>query len=113
MNKELKNKKASVLLFCAVTVLLFLGCQTIEETISPTDLYDSFGARYYEPAAARFSAIDPVAEKYPSISPYAYCPKNPIYIDLKGDSLVNTFLIRDSVLLLHCANKTPPSRELN
>ena len=77
MNKVLKNKKSVVLLFCAVTVLLFSACHTIEETTGPKDLYDSFGARYYNPAMLRFSIIDPVAEKYPYISPYAYQIEHP------------------------------------
>ena len=84
MKNESKNKKASVLLFSAVTVLLFLGCQT-EETISQSSAYD-YGARYYNPALARYSAVDPQAEKYPGFSPYAYAKKT-ITIDLKGDSL--------------------------
>ena len=87
MNIELKNRKFAVFLLCAVTVLNFGGCQTMEETISQTNLYESYGARYYEPALGRFSTIDPVAEKYPGISPYAYQVKTPIYIDLQGDSL--------------------------
>ena len=90
---KLKNKKVAVFLLCALTVLAFFGCQTMEEAISQVDLSESYGARYYETALARFSIPDPVAEKYPSISPYAYQVKTPIYIDLKGDSLVNVFLI--------------------
>ena len=39
--------------------------------------YD-FGARWYSPRAARWSTQDPLAEKYYSISPYAYCAGNPI-----------------------------------
>jgi len=32
--------------------------------------------------------MDPLAEKYYSVSPYAYCANNPVrYIDLKGDSI--------------------------
>ena len=39
--------------------------------------YD-FGARWYSPRTARWSTQDPLAEKYHSISPYAYCAGNPI-----------------------------------
>jgi len=85
MNLELKNKKVAFLLFCTVTDWTFSGCQTIEQTTSQTDSYD-YGARYYEMSLNRFSVIDPVAEKYPSISPYAYRVTGPIYIDLEGDS---------------------------
>jgi RHS repeat-associated protein len=36
------------------------------------NLYD-YSARHYDPTAARFTTVDPMAEKYYSISPYAYC----------------------------------------
>ena len=37
-----------------------------------------YGARMYEPYIGRFWVPDPMAEKYYSISPYAYCSNNPI-----------------------------------
>ena len=41
-------------------------------------LYD-FSARYYKPSAnASFTTMDPLCEKYYSISPYAYCAGNPV-----------------------------------
>ena len=45
-----------------------------------------FVARYmdYE-LMAMWLSVDPLADKYPSISPYAYCAWNPInYVDQKG-----------------------------
>ena len=41
------------------------------------NLYD-YGARYYDPATCRFTTMDPMAEMYYSISPYAYCANNPL-----------------------------------
>jgi len=41
------------------------------------DTYD-YGARGYYPAMGRFITVDPLAEKYYSISPYAYCAGNPV-----------------------------------
>lgn len=41
------------------------------------DLYD-FGARLYDPAVGRWTTMDPLCEKYYSVSPYAYCHDNPI-----------------------------------
>ena len=41
------------------------------------NLYD-YSARYYESAIGRFTTVDPMAEMYYSISPYAYVGNNPI-----------------------------------
>ena len=39
--------------------------------------YD-YGARQYEPTLGRWDRMDPMCEKYYSVSPYAYCGNNPI-----------------------------------
>ncbi len=50
------------------------------------DEYDS-EARWYYPAIMRTTTIDPMAEKYYSISPYAWCGNNPVrYVDPFGMS---------------------------
>ncbi len=50
--------------------------------------YD-FLARRYNPILASFTTWDPLAEKYPWLSPYAYCAGNPInYIDPNGERIV-------------------------
>ena len=41
------------------------------------DLYD-FHARQYDPIIPGFNSIDPMAEKYYGISPYAYCAGDPV-----------------------------------
>ena len=49
--------------------------------------YD-YGARQYNPVTARWDRMDPLCEKYYSVSPYVYCAGNPINaIDDKGDSI--------------------------
>jgi hypothetical protein len=51
------------------------------------DTYD-YGARGYYAAMARFTSVDPLCEKYYSISPYAYCAGNPIrFIDPNGEEI--------------------------
>ncbi|MFV0545958.1 MAG: RHS repeat-associated core domain-containing protein, partial [Bacteroides sp.] len=48
------------------------------------NVYD-YSARYMDPALGRFMTVDPLSEKYYSVSPYAYCANNPIlYIDPDG-----------------------------
>ena len=52
----------------------FTGKELDEETG-----YSYFGARYYDPAVlAAWLSVDPMSDKYPSISPYAYCAWNPL-----------------------------------
>ena len=47
--------------------------------------YDYFGARFYAPSLLHWTTVDPLSDKYPGISPYAYCSWNPIkYIDPDG-----------------------------
>lgn len=47
--------------------------------------YD-YGARQYSSLVGRWDRMDPLCEKYYSVSPYAYCLNNPIaYIDSKGE----------------------------
>ena len=47
-----------------------------------------FGARYYDSdILTGWLSVDPLADKYPSLSPYNYCALNPIkVIDPNGDS---------------------------
>ena len=48
------------------------------------DLYDS-KARHYDPIIPRTTTMDPLAEKYYSLSPYLWCAGNPLrYIDFDG-----------------------------
>jgi RHS repeat-associated protein len=57
-----------------------------KEKDEETGLY-YYGARYYASWLCRFVSVDPLKDKYPNISPYAYCANNPIkYIDPFGES---------------------------
>ena len=58
----------------------FTGKERDEETG-----YDFFGALNYTSAASIWLSVDPLADKYPGISPYAYCAWNPMrYVDPDG-----------------------------
>lgn len=47
-------------------------------------LYD-YGARMYDPLTGRWTSVDPMAEKYYHLSPYAMCGNNPInLVDMDG-----------------------------
>ena len=47
-----------------------------------------YGARHYDVQVGRFTTVDPLAEKYYSVSPYAYCNNNPMRnVDLRGDTI--------------------------
>ena len=47
------------------------------ERMNGLDLYD-YGARWMDGALGRFTTMDPMCEKYYSVSPYAYCGGNPV-----------------------------------
>jgi len=48
--------------------------------------YDS-EARWYYPAIARATAMDPHCEDYPDVSPYAWCNNNPVrFVDPSGEA---------------------------
>ncbi|MGM9815365.1 MAG: RHS repeat-associated core domain-containing protein [Candidatus Aphodosoma sp.] len=54
-----------------------------------------FTARCYFSSFSHWLTVDPLADKYPGISPYAYCAWNPIkYVDPDGwDAVLITFPI--------------------
>ncbi len=55
-----------------------------KELDAETGLY-YYGARYYDPTTALWLGVDPLAEKYPGVSPYVYCAGNPVkYVDPDG-----------------------------
>ncbi len=47
--------------------------------------YLDYGARYYSPDATRWTTMDPLAEKYYFISPYAFCSNNPVNFAIKRE----------------------------
>ena len=47
-----------------------------------------FGSRYYSSDLSVWLSVDPMASKYPSLSPYTYCADNPVkLVDPNGESI--------------------------
>ena len=62
-----------------------------KELDEETGLY-YYGARYMDPKISMWLGVDPLAEKYPEISPYIYCHNNPINLidpNGKNDYILN------------------------
>jgi len=55
--------------------------------------YTYFGARYYDSDVSIWLSVDPMADKYPSMSPFMYCAGNPvILVDPDGQRITFGFL---------------------
>ena len=69
------------------TTLLTVNCQlstvnwihtfSAKEKDTETGL-SYFGSRYYSSDLSIWLSVDPMSDKYPSLSPYAYCANNPV-----------------------------------
>ena len=47
-----------------------------------------FGARYYSSDLSIWLSVDPMSDKYPSLSPYVYCADNPVkLVDPNGEDV--------------------------
>jgi RHS repeat-associated protein len=60
--------------------------------------YGYFGARYYDSGLSIWLSVDPMSDKYPSMSPYNYCGNNPIIlVDPDGRLLKLSGLLAETV----------------
>jgi len=58
---------------------------SVKEKDSETG-YSYFGARYYNSDLSIWLSVDPMSDKYPSMSPYVYCANNPVkLVDPNGE----------------------------
>ena len=94
-----------------------------KELDEETGLY-YYGARYYEPRASLWYGVDPMWEKYPEMSTYAYSGNNPImfidptgmeatkYNNDKGELLYETNDGLDDIIIVPNANTPELEEEL-
>lgn len=69
----------------------FNGKEKIDEAYGEGNAYD-FGARIYDPRIGRWLATDPLAAKYPFVSPYQFVNNSPlILIDPNGKEWINAY----------------------
>ena len=90
------NKKTNFFVIPLMTVkydIQNLSTFTGKERDSETG-YGYFGARYMDhELMAMWLSVDPMADKYPSISPYAYCAWNPLnVVDPNGLDTFHIFI---------------------
>ena len=64
---------------CPKNTLVFQSDSSGKEKDTETG-YHYFGARYYNSNLSLWLSVDPMSDKYPSLSPYNYCAWNPMKI---------------------------------
>jgi len=72
--------------------------------------YSYFGARYYDPNVSVWLSVDPMADKYPSMSAFMYCAGNPVMlVDPDGRKLDPYLLFNGATgeLSIYDDNDTP------
>ena len=74
-----------------------------------------FGSRYYSSDLSVWLSVDPMAAKYPSLSPYTYCANNPVkLVDPNGEEFVDgdgnrvrVRVLKDGTIQYKFSRKTP------
>ncbi|HRC79670.1 MAG TPA: RHS repeat-associated core domain-containing protein, partial [Bacteroidales bacterium] len=50
--------------------------------------YTYFGSKYYDSELSAWLSVDPMSDKYPSLSPYCYSADNPVVLkDPNGEEI--------------------------
>jgi RHS repeat-associated protein len=80
-------------------IVLFFDFNTKENDNESGCHYYDFG---YSDILTGWLSVDPMADKYPNISPYAYCAWNPVkLVDLDGEELTDFYDISTGAHLKH------------
>ena len=68
--------------------------------------YYYFGARYYNSDLSLWLSVDPMADKYPSLSPYNYCAWNPMkLVDPDGNDWYQKTHEDGEITIEYCKDK--------
>ncbi|MGD9494459.1 MAG: RHS repeat-associated core domain-containing protein [Bacteroidales bacterium] len=63
--------------------------------------YSYFGARYYDSDLSVWLSVDPLSDKYPNLSSYAYCANNPVMlVDPDGNEIEGFSLDDDNNVVI-------------
>ena len=66
-----------------------------------------FGSRYYSSDLSVWLSVDPMASKYPSLSPYTYCANNPIkLVDPNGEAFDTEIDEANQTITIHAVYYT-------
>ena len=93
-NSEIQSKGTTVICsyFSTSSAYFFNGKEKDYESG-----FHYYGSRYYSSEISMWLSTDPMADKYPSLSPYNYCANNPIkLIDPNGEELYADWFISRS-----------------
>ena len=72
---------------CQLSTVTWIHTFSAKEKDSETGL-SYFGSRYYNSDLSIWLSVDPMSDKYPSLSPYVYCANNPIkLVDPNGEEV--------------------------
>ena len=94
-----QTRRVCFILLCYRSVTTALTAQIPAETLSQSHRlcfigkerdsetgFSYFGARYYDSdLMTGWLSVDPMADKYPGLSPYAYCAWNPVKLVASAD----------------------------
>ena len=101
-----RKKQRYCTFFVQYRPITFTGKEKDEETG-----YSYFGARYYDSdLSGLFLSVDPMSDKYPSLSPYAYCAWNPVkLVDPDGEEYgIPPWYPKTQIILFPFINQKSP-----